>query len=84
MQGQGNVYEVEERGFRGELQIAGPPGGREVRVNGTRPDDNDTVVAKDVPAGRDPDLDALVERCLAGEAGAPAAVLSHLGVLDPA
>ena len=82
--GEGSVFEVDERGFRGELLIAGSAGERRVRVEGVRPDENDTVVAKDVPSGRDPDLDALVERCVSGEPGGAAAVLAHLGILDPA
>lgn len=77
------VYEVNERGFSGAVVIDGDAGARHVRISGTRGPD-EAAVAKDVPADRDPALDALVSRCLTGEAGAPAALLAHLGVLDPA
>lgn len=76
------VFEVAERGFDGELTIDGGPGGH-VRINGIRPHD-ETAVTKDVPADRDPRLAELVAECLAGDDDAPAALLAHLGVLDPA
>ncbi len=76
------VYEVNERGFNGAVVIDGDASAGHVRISGTRGPD-ETAVAKDVPADRDPALKALVSRCLAGEEGAPAALLAHLGVLDP-
>ena len=79
---EGAVYEVDERGFSGTVVIEGDAGARHVRISGTRGPD-ESAVTKDVPADRDPGLEALVGRCLAGEDGAPAALLAHLGVLDP-
>ena len=79
---EGAVYEVNERGFSGTVVIEGDAGARRVRISGTRGPD-ESAVAKDVAADRDPGLEALAGRCLAGENGAPAALLAHLGVLDP-
>lgn len=76
------VFQVDERGFDGELVIEGGAGGH-VRINGTR-DPGETAVTKDVRADRDPRLAELVTRCLEGDAAGPAALLAHLGVLDPA
>lgn len=75
------VFQVDGRGFDGELVIEGGAGGH-VRISGTR-EPGEVAVAKDVPADRDPRLADLVSRCLDGDAAAPGALLAHLGVLDP-
>jgi hypothetical protein len=72
------TLEVHEPGFDGELSVDG----RTLHVTGTRPQDGAAVV-KDVPADRDPELARLVELVLAGDAGAPARVLAHIGIVDP-
>lgn len=76
-------FDLDERGFRGELRIEDRSDGRHVVLMGTRPDGSDTIVEKDVPANRDERLADLVDRCLAGDTAAAVEVLGHVGVLDP-
>jgi hypothetical protein len=76
------TLDVHEPGFDGELSIEGREGARTVRITGTRPQDGAAVV-KDVPADRDPELSRLVQQFLSGDEGVAAALLAHLGVLDP-
>ncbi len=78
----GTTLHLREAGFEGDLTIEGGTGARTVRITGTRPQDGAAVV-KDVPADRDPQLSELVERVLAGDEGAGAQLLAHVGVLDP-
>lgn len=77
-------FAIDERGFRGRLLITGASGSRHVRVEGERTDASGTLIQKDLPTERDPELNQLVERCVEGEPGAAVAVAAHMGILDPA
>lgn len=75
--------QLQEHGFEGEVVIEDAGGGkRHVHVSGVRPQDGSNV-AKDVPADRDAELSELADQVVAGDDGAPARLLAHLGVTDP-